>query len=30
VREMVPGLTLDALREVTDAPLRMSAAASAA
>jgi 3-oxoadipate CoA-transferase, beta subunit len=25
VREMVPGLTLDALQEVTDAPLRMAA-----
>jgi 3-oxoadipate CoA-transferase beta subunit len=25
VRDMVPGLTLDALRKVTDAPLRMAA-----
>ena len=25
VREMVPGLTLDALQQVTDAPLRMAA-----
>jgi 3-oxoadipate CoA-transferase beta subunit len=28
VREMVPGLTLDKLQEVTDAPLRMAARAS--